>query len=520
MRSFLIRQCSAGHKCSIIYLIGLNLVRLGVQIALYQHGFISFAADEFARVIRAATWAAQPSINILADVQGTWLPLEKYLNGLAILIWPDVILAPRVTVFIASCLLIATLYFLAQHLFRSRTVAVLATLLISIQPWFVWLSGTPMLEMYYFALFFTGLLMLLIWLREKRRGYWLGAGICFLFATGFHVQSWTLINLVNLLTLPVLYKFFRRREYGNVFKLASFYVLGNGLIIGFGLIEYFYTGELFAFLAKHTTYSRWYYGGYDVSISEKFLYYPRLLTRNVSFAVWIGLAISLPFLVQAEERKWKLFSLLVAISSLILNSVMNIFSGPPSAAPDRYSIFHVVILTLYISYGIYSLSKLGGRSRAKFSGKLAGLTAVFLLAYLMWWGAVRFPNYPEGMSLDSVEVGRTLFTLLEKNPGVYMVELRYWDFLAVDLTSQHYSEIIFDRERNSQDRNTPSIFFQDPAQICENLMMPNLRYVLLIDEELKIRAEQVKLLRRLQTVGRWTIYEIIPQGEQPNTPCR
>lgn len=519
MKKLLIEHCHKGHQCSLFYLIILNLIRLGVQITLYRQGFISVAADEFARGIRAAKWAQNPSFNILADVQGTWLPLEKYLNGFALLVWPDAILSPRVTVFIASSLLIVVIYFLANYLFNSRVVGVLSTLLISFQPWYVWLSGTPMLEMYYFVLFFAGLLLLLNWLKEGRRGYWFWAGICFLLATGFHVQSWTLINLVNLITIPFLYKFIRRKEYASGSKLIAYYVLSNSLVIGFGLIEYLYTGELFAFLAKHTSYSRWYYNGYDVSVWEKFLYYPRLLAHNASSAIWIGLIISFVFLVWDKDIRWKTFPFLVALSSLLLNSVMNIVSGPPSAAPNRYSLFHVIVLSLYFGYGIVSLTKLREHFSSKFVIYLSRLAVVFLLVYGIWWGVDRVPHYPQGMSLDSVEVGKTLYGLLDKNPGGYMVELRYWDFLAVDLMSQHYEAIVFDREKNNLNRDTPSIFLQEPVSVCQNLMQSNLQYIVLIDEELKLYAEQLALLSQIQRVGRWTIYKIVPDTDRTDTIC-
>ena len=119
MKQILPKILSEEPQRSIIYLVSLTFVRAGIQIALYRQGFISVAADEFARGIRAAKWAENPHINILTDVQGIWLPLEKYLNGLLLLVWPDVILAPRVTVFAASCLLLVTMYLLTYYLFNS-----------------------------------------------------------------------------------------------------------------------------------------------------------------------------------------------------------------------------------------------------------------------------------------------------------------------------------------------------------------------------------------------------------------
>ncbi len=513
------QRLSKETQRSIIYLITLSLARAGIQIALYRQGFISVAADEFARGIRAATWAANPHVNILADVQGTWLPFEKYLNGLLLLVFPDVILAPRLTVFVASCLVLAAVYWLAYHLF-GEGAAVLSTLFLTFQPWFVWLSGTPMLEMYYFAFFFAGLFFIIMWLKESRKGYWLWAGSCFLLASGFHVQSWTFINIVNLFTLPTLYQFVRRKEYANLSRLFAYYVLGNGLIIGYVLIEYIYTGHILTFLAKHTSYSKWFYNGYDVSAIDKFLYYPKLIVQHTSGTLWLGLFAALFFVGRNRGWQWKLFPLLLAILTLLLNSVMNLFSGPPSAAPGRYSLFYMILLSFYMGYGTYRLFLFGNQQTRQLMKVSLMTAALALFLYGVGWGANRISEFPRGVAIDAVEVGRDLDTLLSANPGRFMVELHYWDYLGINLTAHHFDAILFDREKNLLDRTTPSIFLQEPSRVCEELLQtPELRYVSLKDETLKARAQDVNILRLYRNVGTWTIYEVIPASERDGKIC-
>lgn len=521
METYLRKICHDRWRCDIVYLTSLNLVRFVIQIYLYQQGFLSVSADEFARGIRAAQWAQTLDINILADVQGIWLPFEKYLNGLALLIWPDEILAPRATVFIASCLLVIVLFYLVRYLFASRTAAFASTLLIVLQPWFVWMSGTPMLEMYYFALFFAGLLLLIIWLKEQRRGYWFWAGICFFLSSGFHVQSWTLINLVNLLTLPILFKFLKKKEYVNVGRLVGFYFLSNGLIIAFSLIEYANTGQVFAFLDKHTSYSKWYYGGYNVPALQKFLYYPRLVVHNANITVWAGLLVGLAFGVRDKERRWGIFPLLLALSGLLLNSVMNIFSGPPSAAPDRYALFHLIIYLLYGGYGFASLLTLKLEVLPRVGQHAFRLVALLLFVYGAWWGLVRIPDYPKGMLPDTVAAGRAANRLLEENPGAYMIELHYWDFLGVELGAAHFDDLVYDRVRDIRNKELPSMFWQDTAVVCRALAeLPNLRYVLLLDEGLKMRvAAEFSYLEVVQSEGRWTIYHMIPDKSPALAGC-
>lgn len=495
---------------TVTYLSSFILLKLVFQIVLFKRGFISVSADEFARGIRAARWASQPQLNILTDVKGTWLPFEKYLNGLLLLVWPDVILAPRVTVFIASCFVLIALFVLVYYLFDNFIIAALATTFVLFQPWYIWLSGTPMLEMYYLACFLGGLVFLVIWLREERRGYWFWAGFCFMSASGFHVQSWTFLNLVNLMTVPYLYGYARHKQWGRFWKLVGFYVLGNSLILVFALIEFFDTGELFAFLAKHTTYSRWYYGGYNVSVVEKLAYYPRLIAENSNDVVWLLLIVALVFLIWDKTNQWKLFPLVLAAAALVMNSVLNVFSGPPSAAPGRYSLWYGMMIAPYLGYGAYHLAIMGKKWGSGMVVYVPTVLAAGLFLTTVWWGAVRIPNFPRGMSQDAVETGYYLDERLNENApdeaASFMVELQYWDYLAVQLTAGHYDAIVYDRESDLFNRNTPSIFSGNIENVCSSLMAQSIQYVALRDPNLKANAQLTGCLFPGQEIGAWTIY--------------
>ena len=481
------------------------------MFAIYRNGFISVSADEFSRGIRAAQWAENPELNLLKDITGTWLPFEKFLNGFMLLIWPDVLFAPRFTVFFTSAILIITIYFLTYYLFYSWIIAVLSTMFISFLPWFVWLSATPMLEIYYFAGFFAGMLFLIIWLREARNWYWLLAGFCFFLASGFHVQSWTYINLVNLFTLPFLIRFIKRREYSKLSKLVGYYIVSNTFIIAYGLLGFYFTGEIFYFLSSHTYYSRWFYNGYDIAASKKLLYYPNIIVRNASPVIWISFVVAILFLIRDKDRFWKLFPLLLAVTALLLNSIMNLLSGPPSAAPDRYSLFFVIVLSFYLAYATYQSFHFGWINFDKFFGIPIMILAVFLFMYATYWGINRIDDHDNEEFADAIGAGKTLNTLLLNNPGNYMVELDYWDYLAIDLTSGFYGNFLLDREQDLFDRNIPSMLSED-LDLCHTLVQDNLKYVVLKDGTLKSIAAEIKLLRLHSSIGSWTIFEVVPEG--------
>lgn len=495
-----------------IYLALLITIKAILQLYLYRQGFISVAADEFARGLQAAQWAIHPTFSLTADLQSVWLPFEKYLNGFLLWLWPDPIWGPRLTVFLASCLLLVVLFALVRLLFKPPLIAYLAVLFVAFQPWVVWLSGTPMLEMYYLPFFLAGIFFVVRWLQTGIGRGWLWGGLCFMVASGFHVQSWTFINLVNLLTVGFWLKFGWRRENGRFRQLTTFYLLGNSYIALYALTEYLTTGKLFVFLQNHTTYSLIYYQGYEVPLLEKLLYYPRLILVNTSMAVWFLLGIALVFLLFDAERWWKLFLLAVGGLALGLNSTLNALSGPPSAAPDRYAVFYILLLSPYLAYGYYQLITWSQKHLKSWLVYPLPIAGAALLAYSIWWGGQRIQQFPPAMPIASVKTGQYINELLKtaESPAAYMLELKYWDYIAVQLAAGHYETQFFDREQDFYNRNTPSIFGESSDIVLNTLTQNHIRYVALYDDALREKALQTGFLFPQQEIGEWTIFKFEP----------
>lgn len=501
---------------SVLFLSLLMLVRAAVQIFLYKSGFISVAADEINRGIRAAQWAANPQFNLIKDVQDVWLPFEKYLNGLALMIWPDVIKAPRATIFLASCIVLVAWFGLIYRLFKNFPTAALATLFTAFLPWFVWLSGTPMLEMYYFAGFFAGLYFLVVWLQEDRKGYWALAGLCFLLASGFHYQSWTFINVVNLVSLVFFFTYLSRRQYRRCLQLVGFYFLGNALVVSFTAIDYFDTGKLFNFLANHTTYSKWVYSGYNVPVLEKLKYYPQLAFENASLWFWILALLSCLLLLIRRDAFEKWIPLLVGGLAIAINSVMNVFSVPATAAPGRYCIFYVMMATPYLADGLVQIWQSGRLVKFPWARVLTGVLAAALCAVTLWWGVSRIKTYQNATSIAALDVGRAINQLMPAaRPGEtaqpkYMIQLLYWDFLTVELTAGHYDAVVFDRELDYYDRNKPSVFTQNASVVYQTLNDENIKVIALQDAALKETVKTMSFMKEEKSLWDWTIYRFVP----------
>ena len=500
---------------SILYLGLLICVKAGLFAYLAGAGFISASADEFSRGIRAAEWAARPRVDLSTDLESLWLPLEKYVNGLALLAWPDAFWAwvPRLTVFIASCLALIGTYVFVRALFDDEATSAVAGAFLVFHPWFTWLSSTPMLEMYYLAPLLWGLAFLVLWLRRGQSRYWVWAGGCFVISTGFHVQSWTFINLVNLLTLGVLVHFATRKHWADFARLVGFYFLGNAFILFATLAQFRETGEWFGFLNHHTAYSRWFYGGYNVAIIEKLLFYPKLIFDSISLVSWLLVLGGIAAVLVGKSRPWRLFPVGLAVLALVTNAVMNTLSSPPTAAPGRYSVFYVFTLSPYIAQSLVSLWNARTRRLSGFASVLGRTSAAALLVACMAWGLVRIPDYPKGMPQEALQVGyalnKRLGTSTADAGSAYMVELKYWDFLGIELTAGHYGSGMYDRVYNIYNRDTLSIFLADPESIRSQLLTQGIRYAAIHSPNLKLKIQDLEFMQPIEAVGQWMIYRVI-----------
>jgi hypothetical protein len=426
-----------------------------------------------------------------------------------------VIWAPRLTVFFASCLIIIVLFLVVDSLFENSLVAALSVLFIIFQPWYAWLSGTPMLEMYYLLFFFLGAYLFVVWVKKEKNIYCIFAGLSFLIATGFHVQSWVYINLFNLITIGFFFINLKQKNFNKVRNLLGFYVLGNGLIVIFSLIEYFATGNIFGFLSSHTNYSKWFYGGYSAPLIEKAFYYPKLVFENVSGVVWIFIAIAFVFILKEERLKgWKFFPFLFVLSSLLITSGMNIISVPATAAPGRYSLIYIIALSPYITYGLVRILSFNSPDDLKLPGYLIKFISSIIFLAAIGWGLVKLPNYPRVVSPDAVRTGRFINSLLDQHPQdqtpQYLLELKYWDFLGVETTAGYYDHVLYDRDYDIYNRNSESIFSNPSDEICSTLALEDIRYVALKTEDLKRNAEKLPCLVSMNEQGMWVVFEFVP----------
>ena len=498
------------NRQHLIFLSILIVLKILVHVYLNIRGFISVSADEFARGISAAQWALTPSFDLLSDVNLTWLPFEKYLNGLLMILWPEPYWVPRITVFLFSIFTLIILFELSNFLFENLKIAALTCLFVIFIPWFAWLSSTPMLEIYYQAFFFGGFLFLCLWFYKGKKYFWLWAALCFILASSAHVQAWLQINSFFIITLYWMVELLKRKDIKKIIELISVFFISNLLILLIMINAYIKTGNPIDYFSRHTEYSRWFYQGYPATIFERLSYYPKLVIESSSFLYWGLLILSIILLLKGKYN-WRFFiPLSLALLSLFVTSLFNIFSVPATAAPNRYSLFFLLLLTPYVGFIVYRVIKAGIQTKLVYKKSLLLLMGIFSIFYLVVMGSRSISKFPGGLSKDSIKAGYYINEILDSDPARFMLELKYWEFLAVQMTAGHYSEVVFDREYILTERDKVSVLLNSKEDIDHIFESQEIQYLIIQDPDLKNHIDLCGNFNTLSDIGNWRILKYSP----------
>lgn len=501
------KSCSPGTKF-ILLTIALLGAKLALQIYLYSRGFLSVSADEYSRGITAAQWALDGDIPLKIYMYA-WLPFETYVNGLSLMIWDDLIWAPRVTAIIFSCFLLVYFLKLIQYLFANFTVTLIAGLFLVFDPWFAWLSGTPMLDIYYLAPFVAGLYYLLRWIPERRAILLLASGILFFISTGFHSQSWVLVNVVNVCLLYYIPGMYLRKDYTGMLQLAGVFVLSNLFIAVYLPVEHSATGQWLYMFRDHVSGTLEYYNGYQVGLFEKLAYYPRLILDSGRVMIWLFLPVGIYRAVTGSRRDLRLFPLAVGAGALLLYSIYNLFSVPASAAPGRYALPFFILFVPYSALGINTIFGAGARTRGKWLLRAAGGG---LVLYIVWTSFHKTLDYETRNARAAVDAGLYIREGLEREGAssneTVLIELAYWDFLYLNLPVRHFDRVRYDRMRKDEYAGTPSeLLSMSDDEILERMKRENTKLVAVRDAAIKERLKGLSFIHELKDFGEWVVYE-------------
>jgi hypothetical protein len=477
-KSCLIRfRSTDGRK---LFALGFGIILLGrilIHVLLYQRGFNALTADDFGRIIIAAHWTRAPE----PILGGYWLPFHTYLFGtLFWMIW-DLLWAPRIVAIFFGLVSIGVMFLLTEELTHNRRLAVIAAILLAINPAHIWLSSTPLSAVIHFTLVLAALYCLIRYLRSGIRWCLYAGGLLFFFANGVRFEAW-IIALVFSLTLAIkvghLY-------ISNTLSRNQMVDLAIGILlpwifpIMWIIHSYISTGEPLASIAAIRNYKMRWYGS-----NQSYLNYLTTFFKIDPFTTVIVPLSFFTFLRYGGKQTVRL--LYVAVMIFSVGAFVFLHRGqlePPGNLIRYLSPYLFLTYPIVVDFFGYS------RKHLSISNNLwimAISLVIVLLSVRQFYATFNFTN--DGAA-NGLAIGNKIQKIRSDESGdtekPVIIELSYWEYLAIHVGSNDITSIYYDREPDFKLRSSQSLLFTDleAFQACMVTYKPS--YIILKTQKLK-----------------------------------
>jgi hypothetical protein len=478
----------------------LILARLLLQAYLYRSGFLALTADDFGRVLQAANWAVQPHL----VWSGVWLPFHMYLHGLALKLYPDMLIVPRILTIALGVVSLLLMARLGSRLFADVNVGLISAFLLAANPAHIWLSSTPLTELPYFTLLLGCLAALAEYFHGGRRRWaWVSAA-CLALANGFRFEGWMFSLPFSVLLAGRAAALVRRQPGSQAGRReAGALLLAAGLPWVFPLLwmsgSYLQSGSAFEFLEAIRQYK-----------ATRFLiepaFRPYLATLARIDLVSLILAVPGLALILAPGRRSASWYALFVILPLGIFLALHAGQYDPPGNLIRY-LAPFSFLFLPLAAG----ALLVGIRRLPIQGLSQALVLVLFLsgvALLQGRAAFRLQNDPAALG---IRVGERLKALRQEDPLLarlpVLVEIYDWEFLAIQVGANETGTVLYDRQPDPL-QPSPSLLSASPASIRACLDQYGIGMLLLRSPELKAAVEDRLGLEAQEELNGYSFYPV------------
>ncbi len=486
----------------------LLLARLFQHALLYRAGFQSLTADEFARVVLAARWAAQPHL----VWQGVWLPFHLYLVGGALWLAPNLLWVPRALAMAAGALSLLLMYALTLALFNKQRLALLSAALLALNPVHLWLSSTPLTEIFHTTLVLAGMAAFVRFQRGAARRWLFLAAAALALANGFRFEAW-MLSLVWSLYLGAMALHALARRRGAPWRAWLVAAALPWLFPVLWLVgSYVETGSLLTFFSGVKSYkAQWYGAGSD---------YTRYLTTFLGIdplATLLLVPALLLALWHARHDAALRWMLAITLLPLGLFGVAHGGQNEPLGNFLRY-----LAPFLFLFYPLVA-ALLDAAARALAGRRAQRLVLGLMLVAIAGFQLPRAFAFTNDPAAQGLAVGEHVRALRAASPGEarpLLLELTYWEYLAVYVGANDLRGIVYDRAPDFANRATPSLLLADPRATRACLGTLRVSHVVARSPEVRAAIEAELGLTAGDIVNGFVFYPVPPNAFPPDgTPC-
>lgn len=486
----------------IPYLAFFILIRLILHALLYHQGFESLTADEFGRTVLAARWAQHP-YNLLS---GPWLPFPIYIHGLALMFVWELLWIPRGLTIITGILLIVVLYYLNIALFEDPKIGWIGAFLLTLNPVHIWLSSTPLTEGPYTLLVLCFLYSSILYLKTENRKYLYLSIVWLTIANGFRLEAWIVSMIFTLLMGVRIAKNCQGKKLIYIFK--DFAVIAIPWI--FPLIwiaaNYITTHDPLATFNLIRSYKRaWYFG--EGGLKQ---YLNAFLTNDpfITILFPIGAILGCKWCKIRMVFSWYL---IFAFFPLVIFMLMHGGQVEPWGNIIRYLAPFAFILYPLLSILLYKVAVVIS-NRLTWQFLSTGTTAIVLLALTSIVQLNTTFHFVKDPVSDGLKVGLKIRHLRkqssELNNRPVVIELSYWQYLAIQVGANDINGILYDRVLDYEHRQTQSLISSDSEAFLGCIAQYKIGYLVIKSPELIEIVERKFRLSPLETINEYAFYEI------------
>jgi len=329
-------------KRDYLWLFLLLTAQFILLLIVYRSGFAGASGDDFFRALVSYEWSESPFLvsGAFGAISVLWFPTHFWITGFIYKISDNLIFSLTSLSTLSSIVEIFLLFHLSKILFNKRT-GYISVLIVSFLPWQVWL-GISMTEMpFYYASIVAAFLFFVKWQKGKKSSHLVIASFFFLISTMLRPEGWIFAALFS--TFLAIYFLRHYQQLSNLGHVIVSMIIPCFFVLFWLTHNFQEFGNSFYFLqySKHITQNH--LNLHALSSWLKGLQYPFLMliiSPSLFLLIILSLIIGYRSLKNIQRRY-----LFFILSQLAIMIIASIYGAGTKAAPQRYVLINVILLT-------------------------------------------------------------------------------------------------------------------------------------------------------------------------------
>jgi hypothetical protein len=405
----------------------LIVLKVFLQISLFQSGYKWLSADDFCRTVKSFEWLQKPELH-----SGVWLSGHFWFNGIAMLFIKNLFVAATAVNIIFSTLTLFYFYNVIEICFDKRT-AFFSSVLFAVFPFQVWLSISGLPESIYFFFVTAGMYYFIKWkASESSRHFLVVSAVMFMFSNMFRYEGWL---------FSVVFVFFTALDFKSEKKFSKetaknvlISLISVSTIILWLVLNYIDYKDIFYF-AKET--NKIYEDYSSVKYLQRLIQYPTFLFYAAPITTILSVKVAFDFVrnVFSNKNGFAKVTLYFAMFNMLELTLLMIQGLAGTGGTNMITRYIVINALLFLPFAVYQIFKFRRTLVVSY------LIIIILVNYIWCY------YYPQSFRADTIETGLLLKNQIEKNitrdEKIYFEEVEgYYDVFAIQALSNNPSKFV------------------------------------------------------------------------------